>query len=144
MIEGRPELQTLAWAGGVYAATGALRIMASGIFDAFPKAMLILGHLGELLPYWLGRLDEQARGWKTKRPPSAYMRENVLVTTSGLYRPEALVCAIAAMGADRVLFATDWNNVNGKLAVEIFEKTPMSASDREKIYHLNAERWLRL
>ncbi len=141
MIEGRPELQSLDWAGAVYVATQALRLMVSGVFDAFPKATLILGHLGELLPYWLGRLDEST---KMKKRPSAYMRENVLLTTSGSYRPEALVCAIAAMGADRVLFATDYPNVDGKLCVQMVENTPMSGADREKIYHLNAERWLRL
>lgn len=144
LVEDRPELQALMWAGGVYAATQALRLIAAGVFDAFPQAMIILGHLGELLPYWLGRLDESTRQWKTRKPPSHYIRENILVTTSGHYRPEALLCAIAAMGNDRVLFATDYAAVDGKLAVEMFEKTPLSESDRARIYHLNAERWLRL
>ncbi len=144
IIMERPELQSLAWAGGVYTATQALRLMVSGVFDAFPKATLILGHMGELLPYWLGRLDEQARGWKTKKPPSGYVRDNVLVSTSGLYRPEAVVCAIGALGVDRILFATDYASVSGKVAVEMVERVPISDADKEKIYHLNAERWLRL
>jgi 2,3-dihydroxybenzoate decarboxylase len=144
LVEGYTELQTLMWAGGVYTATQALRLMCSGVFDAFPNAVIMLGHLGELLPYWLGRLDGISRQWKVKKTPSQYIRENVLVTTSGHYRPEALLCAIAAMGVDRVLFATDYAAVDGKVAVEIFEKVPMSDGDREKIYHLNAERWLRL
>lgn len=144
LVDGHPELQSLMWAGGVYTATHALRLMGSGVFDAFPGAVIMLGHLGELLPYWLGRLDESSRQWKVKKRPSQYIRENVLVTTSGHYRPEALLCAMAAMGADRVLFATDYAAVDGKVAVEVFEKTPMSDGDREKIYHVNAERWLRL
>ena len=145
LLEGHIEIQSLMWAGAVYTGTQALRIIGSGVFDEFPKATLVLGHLGELLPYWLGRLDESTRGWKNvKKPPSAYIRENIYVTTSGHYRPEALTCAIQALGASHVLFATDYASVDGKLAVDFFEKTPMSDEDREKIYHLNAERLFRL
>ena len=71
----------------------------------FPKAVLILGHLGEGLPYLLGRFDEgyamSAKSEKLKKLPSEYVKENILVTTSGLYKPEALTCAINAVGADR-------------------------------------------
>jgi len=149
MYDGRPELLGNTWAWGVETATQALRVIGSSVFDAFPKAMLILGHLGESLPFLLGRLDEGystvAPKYKTlKKTLSAYIKENVLVTTSGLYQPEALVCVINAMGEDRVLFADDYPHVATQLAVEIFEKTPMSDTQREKIYHLNAERWLRL
>jgi 2,3-dihydroxybenzoate decarboxylase len=111
--------------------------------------MLILGHLGESLPYLLGRLDE-GYGYvtfgpgKLKKLLSEYIKDNVLVTTSGLYKPEALVCAINAVGAERVLFAVDYPFVDPKVSVELLERTPMSDSDREKIYHLNAERWLKL
>ncbi len=139
-----PELGGLTWGGGVFCATQALRLMISGVFDAFPKATLILGHLGELLPYWLGRLDEHALGKTMKKKVTDYARENLLVSTSGDYHPAALVCAMSAMGADRVLFATDYPSGNGKEAVEFVEKTPISDADKEKIYHLNAERWLRL
>ena len=145
LIEGHPEVQNLMWAGGVYTATQALRIIGSGVFDAFPKATLMLGHLGELLPYWLGRLDEGRGAWKaTKKPPSAYIKENLYATTSGHYNPEALLCAISALGEDRVLFATDYAAVDGKIAVDLCERTPMSDAVREKIYHLNAERLLKL
>jgi 2,3-dihydroxybenzoate decarboxylase len=148
--EGHPELMGPTWAWGVEAATHALRIINSAVFDAFPKATLILGHLGESLPYLLGRLDE-GYGYalspgtkKLKKMFSEYIKENLLVTTSGLYNREGLVCAINAMGADRVLFAVDYPFVDPKVSVELFEKIPMSDQDREKIYHLNAERWLGL
>jgi predicted TIM-barrel fold metal-dependent hydrolase len=110
--------------------------------------MLILGHLGESLRYLLGRFDEgyamSLKGRKLKRFPSDYIKENVLVTTSGLYKPEALICGMNAMGPDRILFAVDYPFADPKASLEVFERTPMSDSDREKIYHLNAERWLRL
>jgi predicted TIM-barrel fold metal-dependent hydrolase len=100
--------------------------------------------LGEFLPYWLGRLEGYARSKRLKKPFSVYIKEHFFVSTSGGYQPEALVCAISAMGADRIFFATDYAAVDGKVAVEWFERTPMSDADREKIYHLSAERWLRV
>lgn len=144
LLEGHAEVQNLMWAGAIYTGTQVLRIIGSGVFDEFPKAKLILGHLGELLPYWLGRLDEGARAWKVKKPPSAYIKENIFISTSGHYHPEALTCAINAIGSDHILFATDFAAVNGDLAVQFFERTPMSDEDRERIYHLNAERLFKL
>jgi predicted TIM-barrel fold metal-dependent hydrolase len=143
VLEGHPELQSLMWAGAFYTASHALRLIGSGVFDAFPKATVILGHLGELLPYWFGRLGSGI--WKgTKKPPYAYIKENMYVTTSGNYEPEALVCAIGAMGIERVLFAIDYPWGKGERAIQLVENTPMSDADREKIYHLNAERLFRL
>ncbi len=142
------ELMGPTWGWVVETATHALRIIVGGVFDAFPKAVLILGHLGEGLPYLLGRLDEgyamSAKSGKLKKPPSEYFKENILVTTSGLYKPEALTCAMSAVGADRILFAVDYPFADTSASIESFERNPMSASDKEKIYHLNAERWLGL
>jgi 2,3-dihydroxybenzoate decarboxylase len=148
MYAGHSELLGPTWAWGVETATHALRIIGSGVFDAFPQATLILGHLGESLPYLLGRFDEGYRmalkPKKLRKRLSEYIRENFLVTTSGKYEPEALICAIKAVGVDRVLFAVDYPFVLIKDSVELLERTAMSDSDREKIYHLNAERWLKL
>jgi 2,3-dihydroxybenzoate decarboxylase len=77
---------------------------------------------------------------KPKRLFSQYIKENVLIATSGDYQPEALVCAIGAMGADRILFAADYSWVSLEEAVELVERAPISDSDKEKVYHLNAER----
>jgi 2,3-dihydroxybenzoate decarboxylase len=146
--EGRPELTGAMWSYVVETATHALRIILSGMFDAYPKATLILGHLGEALPYLLGRLDEgyamAVKSTKLKKSPSEYVKDNIVITTSGKYKPEALLCAINAMGADRILFAADYPYVSIKEAVECLENSPISDSDKEKIYHLNAERLLRL
>jgi predicted TIM-barrel fold metal-dependent hydrolase len=148
LYEGRPELNGPIWSWTVETATDALRIIASGLFDTFPKSTLILGHLGEALPFLLGRFDEgyamSIKSVKLKKPFSQYIKDNIIVTTSGKYKPEALLCAIGALGADRVLFAVDYPWVTPKEGVECFENTPMSDSDREKIYHLNAERLLKL
>jgi 2,3-dihydroxybenzoate decarboxylase len=142
------ELMGPTWGWVVETATHALRIIMGGVFDQFPKAVLILGHLGEGLPYLLGRLDEgyamSAKFGKLGKPPSEYMKENILVTTSGLYKPEALMCAINAVGVDRILFAVDYPFADPGTSLEVFDGTPMSDADREKIYHLNAERWLKV
>jgi 2,3-dihydroxybenzoate decarboxylase len=147
---GRPELLGPTWAYTAETAVHALRIITSGVFDAYPKASLILGHLGESLPYLLGRIDE-GYGYavppgakKLKKMPSEYIRENLFVTTSGLYKPEALQCAIAAMGADRVFFAVDYPFVDPKSSVPLFDSTPMSAEVREMVSYRNAEKWLKL
>jgi len=148
MYEGHPELMGPAWSWVVDAATHALRIIGAGVFDSFPKSTVILGHMGESLPYLLARFDEgYAMAYKTrklKKSFSGYIRENIVITTSGRYNPEALVCAISAMGIDRVLFAVDYPFVEPKDAVHQIERTPISDVDKEKIYHLNAERWLKL
>ena len=148
LYEGHPELMGPGWSWTVYAATIVLRIIGAGVLDAFPKTTLIVGHLGESLPYLLARLDEgyvmAFKNRKLKRLFSEYIKENMVVTTSGKYRPEALVCAINAMGADRVLFATDYPYVTPKESVQMVESSPISDADKEKIYHLNAERWLKL
>jgi 2,3-dihydroxybenzoate decarboxylase len=142
------ELMGPAWSWVVEAATHALRIVGGGVFDAFPKASLILGHLGETLPFLLGRLDEgyamSFKPRKLNKKLSEYVKENIYVTTSGRYKPEALICTINAMGIDRVLFAADYPYAGMKEAVEDVERTPLGDSDKEKIYHLNAERLFRL
>jgi 2,3-dihydroxybenzoate decarboxylase len=149
LYAGHPELTGATWAWGVETGTHALRIINAGVFDAFPKATLILGHLGESLPYLLGRLDEgyvmaAKSGRKLQKRLSEYLRSNVLVTTSGLYRPEALLCAISAMGEDRVLYSMDYPFVHPKASIDCFENTPMSNDVREKVAYRNAERWLKL
>ena len=142
------ELMGPTWAWGVDTATHVLRIIGAGVLDAFPKTTIILGHMGESLPYLLDRLDEGSamtfKSVKLKKQLSAYIRENVLVTTSGKYGPEALTCAVSALGFDRILFASDYPFVNPEEAVQLIERTPLSDSDKEKIYYLNAKKWLKL
>lgn len=148
IYDGRPEFMGPAWSWGVELGTHALRIIGAGVFDAFPKATLILGHMGEMLPYMTTRIDEgytmTFHNTKLKKLPSEYIKGNIVITTSGKYSPGAMLCAVKEMGADRILFAADYPWVSPKEAVELLENTGISKSDKEKIYHLNAERWLRL
>ena len=148
IYEGRPEFLGPAWSWGVETGTHALRIIGAGVFDAFPKSTLILGHMGEMLPYMTTRINEgyamSFHKSNLKKLPSEYIKENIMITTSGKYSPGAMLCAVKEMGADRILFAVDYPWVSPKEAVEHLERTGISKSDKEKVCHLNAERVLRL
>ncbi len=124
-------------------ATHALRIICSGVFDAYPKAMMILGHMGELLPFSMERFDQ---GWqfyaghKAKHPITFYMRNNLLITTSGNVSPVSLTGAMMSLGADRILFATDYPFDLGPAFRQNLESGILSKADLEKIYRGNAKR----
>ena len=79
-----------------------------------------------------------------KLKPSEYIRRNVMITTSGSFSNEPLVCAVSALGADRVMFSVDYPYEYTEQAVDFIESAPLSDADREKICHGNAERLLKL
>ena len=81
---------------------------------------------------------------KLKKLFSQYISENVMITTNGKHQPEALGCAVSAMGVDRILFGADYLWISLKEAVELVERTAISDPNKEMIYHLDAERWLKL
>ena len=98
------------WGWGVETGSHALRIICGGVFHRYPKAKLILGHLGETLPFQLWRFDSRSApyGWNLPKPPSQYLKENVWVTTSGMYDLPPLRCSVDALGRDRVMFSADY------------------------------------
>jgi len=148
IYEGYPGLRGAVWNWTVETATHALRIICSGIFDAFPRVTLLLGHMGEALPYTLQRIDEGWRGTpqskQLQHPPSYYVKNNVFITTSGNCSPEALLCALTAVSADHILFSVDYPYAPLESRTLFVETAPISEIDREKICHLNAERLLKL
>jgi len=128
--------------------THALRIILAGVFDRYPGAELMIGHMGEFLPFSLMRIDDrydfyQARPGIT-HPPSHYIKNNLLITTSGVNDAEPLLCTMNVMGADRVLFAVDYPYQYNEPAVEFIDTAPISDYDRDLICHRNAERVLKL
>jgi 2,3-dihydroxybenzoate decarboxylase len=130
---------------GARTAALAARLVHARVFDRHPGARIILGHMGEGLPFQLARLDARYRqGGETRlqRPPSAYFGDNVLITTSGIHSPETLAAAVLAVGADAVLFAVDYPFESSAEAVRFLQSAPLSVHDREKIAHRNAERLL--
>lgn len=148
VMEGYPALSKAMWGWGVETATHALRIILSGVFDAFPRSTLILGHMGEMLPFTLARLDDRWAVMQDKRnlskTPSAYIRDNLYVTTSGVCQAESLLCTQLALGTDRILFSVDYPYQCPAEAAHFIESAPLNPEDREKICYRNAKKLLRL
>lgn len=139
-----PGLSGAGWGYAMDIGTQAARLIVSGLFDEFQNLKIVLGHMGEGLPYWSWRLDHHGPGSLLKKWPSEYIRSNFYVATSGHFDHPALVCSCMAVGADHVLFGVDYPVDSNKDAVEFMETAPISDSDKEKIYHLNAEKIFRL
>ncbi|HEX6369256.1 MAG TPA: amidohydrolase family protein [Longimicrobium sp.] len=146
-----PVLQGAVWGWTTDNSSHFLRLLFSGLFDRFPELTVILGHMGETLPYFLWRIDSRyatsnnAAGLK-KKNPSDYFRSNLIITTTGVCQDSSLQCAIAEMGIDRVLFSVDYPYEVTKEAAEWIETTPVLAdqAQRDKVCYKNAERVLRL
>jgi gamma-resorcylate decarboxylase len=142
IYDGHPWLRGASWAFGVETATHALRLMASGIFDTHPTLTVILGHLGEMLPYNIWRFDHRVgkrpREIPAKRPFVEYLRSNFYVTTSGNFHTPTLKCAIAEMGVDRVLFSVDYPFEEVVDGATWFDHAEISEADRLKIGRTNA------
>jgi 2,3-dihydroxybenzoate decarboxylase len=144
VLQGRPELYGAPWSWAAEVGGHALRILYSGVFDRHPGATLILGHMGEFLPFQRSRLDSRYRTMQTttalKRLPSAYLGTNIVFTNSGVFSPAVMLGAVLEVGADAVMFSVDYPYESSYEAVQGFERTTLSAADREKIAHGNAER----
>jgi 2,3-dihydroxybenzoate decarboxylase len=148
VIEGRPELYGATWSWAAEVSGHALRILFSGVFDRHPGATLILGHMGEFLPFQRSRLDSRYAAMATttalKRMPSEYLGTNIVFTNSGVFSPAVMLGAVLEVGADALMFSVDYPYESSYQAVKGFEQTTLSAADREKIAHGNAERLLRI
>jgi len=148
MFAGHRELLGATWSWTVETATHALRLVFGGVFDRYPKARIILGHMGETLPYLLWRLDSrwraQAGDEPIERAPSNIIRENIFVTTTGGCAHASLVCALSALGEDRVMFSVDYPFEECEVAAEFIESAPISEEARAKVCHGTARRLLRL
>ena len=110
VLDGVPALRRATWEWGFETGSHALRLVFSGLFDRHPKAKVALGHMGETLPYLLWRFDSRARLYNVKlaKAPSQYIKDNIVVTVSGVYAREPLMCAVDALGRDKVMFAADY------------------------------------
>jgi predicted TIM-barrel fold metal-dependent hydrolase len=147
-FEGYGDLSMPAWGFAMDTCTHFLRLVFAGLFDAYPKLKMILGHLGEGLPFWIHRLNEHtqfaAKRRGLKRAPAQYLRENLVVTTSGNFFMPAFLCTLMALGADNILFSVDWPYESNRTATDWLSHLQITDQDREKICHLNAERVLHL
>lgn len=147
IYEGREALLGPTWAFGAETAMHALRMMVGGVFDRFPDLTVVLGHLGELLPFAIRRL-EQRMAWlpnvNLERRPSEYLRDNFWITTSGNYHTASLVGIILELSADRVVFAADYPFERMSDGTEWLDTVPISDRDRLGIGRTNVQRLLKL
>ena len=144
-LEDFPSLLSAGWGFTVETATQGIRLVLSGVFDAYPDVKIILGHLGESLPFSLWRIDHAL-----SRPGNRLSSfrdtfcEHFYITTSGNFSNPALLCCVMEMGVDRILFSVDWPFVDNKPGVEWMDTVPLCAEDRAKILNGNAARLLRM
>ncbi|MGB7076813.1 MAG: amidohydrolase family protein, partial [Xanthobacteraceae bacterium] len=146
VLSGYKVLMRPMWGWGFETGSHAMRLIVSGHFDRFPSSQLMLGHLGETLPFLLWRFDSRAafQGLKLKKPPSQYIRENVAVTTSGMCSAEPLDCTLAALGRGRVMFAADHPFETAQEAGEWLDHVTLADDVRADVAANNAARYFGL
>ena len=140
-----PGLTTAAWGYTVETATVAIRLVLSGVFEAYPDLKIIIGHMGESIPFSLWRIDQALT-----RPGNKQVSfresfcDHFYITTSGNFSTPALLCSMLEIGVDRILFSIDYPFVENPPGTQWMEQVPLSAEDRQKILNGNAARLLRL
>jgi 2,3-dihydroxybenzoate decarboxylase len=140
-----PMVIRAAWGFTVETATAAIRLVLGGVFDAYPRLKIVLGHLGETLPFLLWRIDQALSrpGGKALSFRQLFC-EHFYITTSGNFSNPALLCCVMELGIDRILFAVDWPFVPNTPAVEWIKGVPLCDADKIKILSGNAKRLFRL
>ncbi len=150
------------WGWPVETGTHLLRMMTAGVFDRYPNLKILVGHMGEFIPYCLTRLNvaltmgEELLAAQEKKDRagqlshrmeknvSYYMRNNVFVTTSGVFDQPVFECALAVLGLDNLLFSVDDPFQDNFEGMAFLRATRLSAPEKEQFAHGNAERLLKL
>jgi len=143
-VDRHPGLLRAAWGFAVETATQGIRLVLSGVFDAYPRLKIIIGHLGEGLPFYLWRISHGLRGSTGEKTFRDIFCEHFYVTTSGFFSDPALLCCVMEMGIDRVLFSVDYPFVENPPGTKWMETVPLCAADKEKMLSGNAKRLLKL
>jgi predicted TIM-barrel fold metal-dependent hydrolase len=144
-LEQFPGLMTAAWGFTVETATQGIRMVISGVFDRYPGLKIILGHLGESLPFSLWRIDMALqRPGNVRTPFRDTFREHFWITTSGNFSTPSLLCCVMEMGADRIMFSVDYPFVPNPPGVKWMADVPLSPTDRDNILGGTAKKLLRL
>lgn len=137
-------LSTAAWGWHIETAVHCLRLVASGAFDRFPGLQIVIGHLGEAIPFMLSRIDQQLTREELylERSAGEYFRENFYYTLGGFNYLPAFLDLLLQVGADRILFSADYPFASMESARAFLDRLPVSPADKERIAHGNAERLL--
>jgi predicted TIM-barrel fold metal-dependent hydrolase len=140
-----PGLNSAAWGFTIDTANQVVRMILSGMFDAYPNLKIIIGHMGEGIPFLVDRIHESLNrpGGKPIAFKDIFCR-HFWITTSGHFSTPALMCALLELGIDRILFSVDWPYVDNLPGTQWMDTLPLSAEDREKMLNGNARRLLKL
>jgi 5-carboxyvanillate decarboxylase len=139
------------WGFSAESGLHAMRLMMSGTFDRHSRLTIILGHMGEAIPFWLQRIDNRHAAQamigvdrKLAKQPSEYFRENFFITTSGVTSMPALRLSLDVLGVDRIMFAVDYPYENDAEAVRFMDEAQVTDDERKQIYETNACRVFKL
>jgi 5-carboxyvanillate decarboxylase len=143
------QLEHAIWGYAVEVGLHAVKLLMSGVFDRYPKLRVVIGHMGENIPYALYRMDYMHSHYQFDRPklkltPAEYFRRNFLITTSGVNWVPALKFCIEVLGADNIMWAVDYPYQETVEATTWLDEAPISDADKAKIFHRNAERVFKL
>ncbi|MFI4947745.1 MAG: amidohydrolase family protein [Alphaproteobacteria bacterium] len=140
-----PNILRAAWGFTVETATQAIRLILGGVFDAHPRLKIILGHLGEGLPFYLWRIN---MGLTRDGAGPTWFRdtfcEHFWITTSGFFSDPALLCCVMEMGIDRILFSVDYPFIDNQPGTKWLETLPLCAEDKAKLLNGNVKRLLKM
>jgi 2,3-dihydroxybenzoate decarboxylase len=139
-----PGILRAAWGFTVETATQGIRFVLSGVFDAHPRLKVILGHMGEGLPFLLWRISYGLRATMKEKTFRDIFCEHFWITTSGFFSHPALLCCMMEMGIDRILFSVDYPFAENPPGTKWLETLPLGSEDREKLLNGNARRLLKL
>jgi 5-carboxyvanillate decarboxylase len=135
------------WGYGLEAGTHVIRLICSGVFDRFPNLKIVIGHMGEAIPFWLWRFDfmharavSSNRARRLELKPSEYFRRNFAITTSGVESHEALEYSIKVLGVENVMWAIDYPYQPTAPAVAFMDSAPIPDDQKALVYSGNAER----
>jgi predicted TIM-barrel fold metal-dependent hydrolase len=123
-----------------------LRLILAGVFDRLPKLQIIIGHMGEMIPFMLARIDNTLTpaAKNLQHKVSDYFLQNFYITNSGFFTDPPLLLALQTVGVDRIIFSVDYPYSSNDLGRTFLDNASISPADKEKISHLNAERLLKL
>ena len=144
-VDKYPNLLRAAWGFTVETATQGIRMVLSDVFDTYPQLKIILGHLGEGLPFLLWRINMALV--RDGAGPSWFRDtfcEHFSITTSGFFSDPALLCCVQEMGVDRILFSVDYPFVENAPGTDWVHRIPLCAEDKAKILNGNVKRLLKM
>lgn len=139
-------LSTFAWGWHYETALHVMRLAVSGVLDRHPRLNLIVGHMGEALPFVLARCEHEFTSDLSylSRSLTKTLTDQVYITSAGLFTNPPFLVALQTFGIDRLMFSVDYPYSSNALGRKFLDNVPLSPADREKFAHGNADRLLKL